>query len=495
MNAMSEIETLDFQDWAIDEKSCTLLPYQLACKLKTFVFLIDFAKQNIILAVCEDKENTHKQNTHNQSLLQEIIKQKYPTFAVQHCPIHPKSFYIALEHIKIQEQIYRFSTQINQQKSAQSSIESFYHFILETAILQNASDLHLESKHTHASFKIRKDGKIKEIAKLSCEIFELLCNKIKLQSRLDISEKRLPQDGRYSLNIEGKDYDFRISCVPTQHGESIVMRLLYKQTRQIDLDFLNLSTDHHALIQKSIHSPHGIILITGPTGSGKSTTLYALLETLKSSEKKLITIEDPIEYQIDLATQVQINPDYGFGFPEALRAILRQDPDIIMVGEIRDQETLQLAIQSSLTGHLVLSTIHTNDTASTIDRLLDMGIAPYLLNSSLHTIISQRLVRKLCPHCKKPKAISQTEKIAQEQNAFTPVGCQKCHMQGFDGREAIFEVLEITDTIKPLIGKTPTSKLKEILKEKGFQTLFDDGIRKAREGITTYEEIYRSIKE
>ncbi|PAF47223.1 hypothetical protein BKH41_08050 [Helicobacter sp. 12S02232-10] len=479
---MKEIE---FQNWTSDEKSCSLLPYELAFKLKAFVFSIDLPNQKITLVILKDEENI------NQSLLEELIKQKYPTFSIQLCAIKPKIFYTALEHIKIQEQIHFFTAQITDLKSSEANIKNLYHFILESAISQNASDIHLESKATHASFKIRKDGKIKEMARIKPKVFELLCNKIKLESKLDISEKRLPQDGRYSLSLQDKEYDFRISSIPTQHGESIVMRILYKQTRQINLDDLKLNSHNFSLIQKSIQSPYGIILVTGPTGSGKSTTLYALLETLKSHEKKLITIEDPIEYQIHLATQIQINPDYGFGFPEALRAILRQDPDIIMVGEIRDQETLQLAIQSSLTGHLVLSTIHTNDCVSTIDRLLDMGIAPYLLNSSLNTIISQRLIRKLCPECKKSNPNSQTF----PKPSFIPKGCQKCNMQGFMGREAIFEVLEINPEIKSLIGKVSSLKLKEILKEKGFKTLFDDGSQKAAQGITTYEEIYRSVKE
>ncbi|PAF46264.1 hypothetical protein BKH46_08095 [Helicobacter sp. 12S02634-8] len=474
------------QDWIIDEQSSALLPYELACKLQAFVLAIHPSKHEIILGTQED---TTQQNI---PALKELIKQKYPTYTIQFTPLAVKDFYTALQYLQIQEKVHIFSAQITDLKSPETSIAGLYHYILEQAISQNASDIHLEPKGTHASFKIRKDGHIKELSKIKPKIFELLCNKIKLESKLDISEKRLPQDGRYSFLFLNKEYDFRISSVPTQHGESIVMRILYKQTRPINLDYLNLNTSHCKLLQKTIQSPNGIILITGPTGSGKSTTLYALLEDIKSHDKKLITIEDPIEYQIPLATQIQINPDYGFGFSDALRAILRQDPDIIMVGEIRDQETLQLAVQSSLTGHLVLSTIHTNDCISTIDRLLDMGTQPYLLHATLKAIISQRLVRKLCTHCKQP--------LPQDQNpyphipAFTSIGCKHCNMQGFSGREAILEILEITPTIKPLLGNAPSGQIREFLKEKNFKTLFDDGIDKVAQGITTYEEIYRVVQ-
>ncbi|PAF52320.1 GspE/PulE family protein [Helicobacter sp. 13S00477-4] len=472
---------LNIENWIIDEKSSILIPYKLAAKLKTFVFSISPTKQQIILA-------TLHLPSQNKYLFEELIKQKYPSYAFKFSPISPKDFYNALEHIKIQEKIYYFSTQITESIDHQNNIDELYEFILQSAIDQKASDLHLESKSNYTSFRIRKDGKIKEVARIKSEIFELLCNKIKLESKLDISEKRLPQDGRYSFIFDDKKYDFRISTLPIWYGESIVIRILYKQNRQINLSELNISTYHLNIIQKSIQSPHGIILITGPTGSGKSTTLYALLESIKSSEKKLITIEDPIEYQINLANQVQINPDYGFGFPQALRSILRQDPDIIMVGEIRDQETLQLAIESSLTGHLVLSTIHTNDCISTLDRLLDMGIQPYLLNTSLIAIISQRLVRKLCPHCKIPHK-NPPENFST--TLFTAQGCDECNMQGFIGREAIVETLQMTPKIKSLLSNGSSLEIKKFLKQTDFKTLFDDGFYKATQGITTYEEICR----
>lgn len=473
-----ELETIELIDWNIDEKCCTLLGYELSKKLGSFVFSINNLVKEVSIAVIQP------QNSQNKDLLKELIFQKYPRFSLKFYFVYPKNFYTALMNLKIQEQIYYISSRIG----TDNDISVLYRFILEIAIDEKASDLHLESNPNGASFKIRQDDRLREIAQLAPDIFEALRNKIKLEAKLDISEKRLPQDGRYALNHKGKEYDFRISCVPIYHGESVVIRILYKQSDWINLDGLNFTSYNIEVIKKIVQSPYGIILITGPTGSGKSTTLYALLESIKSIEKKLITIEDPIEYQINLATQIQIDPDYGFGFTQALRAILRQDPDVIMVGEIRDQETLKLALQASLTGHLVLATLHTNDCASTITRLLDMDAPPYLICQSLLAVISQRLVRKLCPYCKKPDI------LYPQKGFFTFSGCEACNMRGFMGREAIAEILEITPKIKSLILENP-AQISEYLKAQEFKTLFDDGLIKVASAITSCDEIYRVAKE
>lgn len=472
-----ELETIELADWSSDEKCCVLLGYELSKKLRSFVFSIDIFLKQIKIAVIET------QSSQNEDLLKELIFQKYPRFSIKFCLAYPKGFHIALTNLKIQEQIYHISSRID----IDNDIAALYRFILEIAIDERASDLHLESNGSGASFKIRQDDRLREIAKFTPSIFEALRNKIKLEAKLDISEKRLPQDGRYTLGYKGKEYDFRISCVPIYHGESIVIRILYKQNDWINLEGLKFTSSNIESIKKVIQSPYGIILITGPTGSGKSTTLYALLEEIKSIEKKLITIEDPIEYQINLATQIQIDPDYGFGFAQALRAILRQDPDVIMVGEIRDQETLKLALQASLTGHLVLATLHTNDCASTITRLLDMDAPPYLISQSLLAVISQRLIRRLCPNCKKLDTSYPSEGF------FTFSGCEACNMRGFMGREAIAEILEITPMIKSLILENP-AKISDYLKSQGFKTLFDDGLIKVKNALTSYDEIYRVAK-
>lgn len=476
----SNMRFIPLQDYISDEKSCILIGYDLALKLKTFVHSI--VEEKVILITLEPF------NIKNIALIKELIKNKYPFYQIEFALTELRDFYVCLENLKTQEQIY-FQTTKNYDEDV---ISYLYRLVIENSISQKASDIHLESKLGYGSFKIRQDGKLKEIAHIKLEIFESLCNKIKLESKLDISEKRLPQDGRYTFMVDGADYDFRISSLPTQYGESIVIRILDTRSDRISLDRLNLSFNNLEIIKKMIKAPHGIILIAGPTGSGKSTTLYAMLEAIKSNDKKLITVEDPIEYQINLATQTQINPDYGFDFPDALKAILRQDPDIIMVGEIRDQKTLALAIQASLTGHLVLSTIHTNDSASTIDRLLNMGIEPYLLSSSLIGIVSQRLARKLCSKCKRLSKDSSGI-FTQDVMLYSSGGCRDCNMQGVLGREALMEVLEITPIMRDIISKNH-SEIHTYLKEIGFKTIFHDAKTKAIEGVIGIEEIYRLAK-
>lgn len=476
----SNIKFIPLQNHIIEEKCCTLIGYDIASKLKTFVHSI--TEEKVILVTLEPFD------TKNIALLKELIKNKYPFHQIEFALTELRDFYVCLENLKIQEQIYFQTTK----KYEEDVISYIYRLVIENSISQKASDIHLESKCGYGSFKIRQDGKLKEIAHIKLEIFESLCNKIKLESKLDISEKRLPQDGRYTFVVDGVDYDFRISSLPTQYGESIVIRILDTRSDRISLDRLNLSSNNLEIIRKMIKAPHGIILIAGPTGSGKSTTLYAMLEAIKSNDKKLITIEDPIEYQINLATQTQINPDYGFDFPDALKAILRQDPDIIMVGEIRDHKTLELAIQASLTGHLVLSTIHTNDSASTIDRLLNMGIEPYLLSSSLIGIVSQRLAQKLCFKCRRLSKDSSGI-FAQDVMLYSSNGCRDCNMQGVLGREALMEVLEITPEMRDIISKNH-SEIHTHLKDIGFKTIFDDAKTKAVDGIIGIEEIYRLAK-
>lgn len=477
---ISQMRFIALENHISDERCCALLGYDVASKLRTLVHSI--TQEKIVLLTLEPFAQK------NITLLTELLKNKYPLHQIEFALTHLKDFYACLENLKIQEQIY-FQTTKNYQED---EISYLYRLVIENSIFQKASDIHLESKLGYGSFKIRQDGKLREIAHIKREMFESLCNKIKLEAKLDISEKRLPQDGRYTFVVEGVEYDLRISSLPIQYGESIVIRILDMRSERISLGQLNLSPNNLDAIKKMIKAPHGIILIAGPTGSGKSTTLYAMLEEIKSNDKKLITIEDPIEYQINLATQIQINPDYGFDFPDALKAILRQDPDIIMVGEIRDQKTLELAIGASLTGHLVFSTIHTNDSVSTIDRLLNMGIEPYLLSSSLIGVISQRLARKLCPKCK--RASKDTSGIfGQDVVVYSSSGCKECNMDGVSGREALMEVLEITPTIKHLISKNHL-ELHAHLKDNPFKTIFDDGKAKAMEGIVSIEEVYRLAK-
>ena len=373
-------------------------------------------------------------------------------------------------------------------------------FVLQEAIAHRASDVHLEDKGDFGSVRFRIDGRLREIARLTKDSTAKLSSKIKLESKLDITETRMPQDGRYARNFGEIEYDFRISCVPLLSGESLVLRILYKHKEQISLENLGLSSEIVEILAKALNRKNGLILITGPTGSGKSTTLYAALDSLKTSQKKLITLEDPIEYQIPLATQIQINPEIGFSFFEALSFVLRQDPDIIMIGEIRDKQTLELALNASLTGHLVLASLHSNDCISTLERLFEMGAPRSVVESSLICIIAQRLLGRLCPHCK--AQMPQAQKEAGDEARFYAAGCEKCQGLGIKGREVIAQGIYFDKELKeafyemPIFAGSSANKidnaksnqrldssdwrgnLKMALLAKNLPTLKDDALRK-----------------
>jgi general secretion pathway protein E len=304
-------------------------------------------------------------------------------------------------------------------------------------------------------------------------------------AQLDIAEKRLPQDGRITLRIGGKAVDVRVSTLPTGHGERAVLRLLDKEAGRLDLQNLGMNRDTLEQFDKLIAQPHGIVLVTGPTGSGKTTTLYAALSRLNDSRTNILTVEDPIEYELNGIGQTQVNPRIDMTFAKALRAILRQDPDIIMIGEIRDLETAQIAVQASLTGHLVLATLHTNDSAAAVTRLLDMGIEPFLLSSSLLGVVAQRLVRKLCPHCKR-----------QEGNFWVEVGCEKCGHTGYQGRVGVYELLLTTEQIRAQIhNRASEADIRAISQQNGMRTMREDGERWLIDGTTTQAELLRVTKD
>ncbi|NPA65058.1 MAG: type II/IV secretion system protein [Epsilonproteobacteria bacterium] len=379
-----------------------------------------------------------------------------------------------------------------------SAILRLIEAILKTAILSRASDIHIEPTENNCIVRNRVDGMLTEKFIFDKDIYPPLSSRIKLLANLDIAERRKPQDGRFSGTIMNKDYDFRISTLPIVTGESIVIRILDKSRALIPLEQAGMSKYNFEVFTKALKVPYGIILVTGPTGSGKSTTLYGALNMLRSVEKKIITVEDPVEYQINMVQQAQVNPKIGFTFASALRSILRQDPDIIMVGEIRDQETLRIAVQAALTGHLVLSTLHTNDAISSINRMIDMGIEPYLVSGALIAIEAQRLVRKICPHCRsevelEPSIYKEIEELLpQNYRFFKGKGCKECDYTGFMGREMISEVLRIDDEIARMISKEePKERIEQAAFKKGFKPMIVDGINKAIEGTTTIEEILR----
>jgi len=377
--------------------------------------------------------------------------------------------------------------------------------LLFQAVKERASDIHIEPFEKELSVRFRVDGVLYEVIKPPKRFQSSVVSRVKIMGGLNIAEKRLPQDGRIRLKIAGKDIDIRLSTVPTAYGERIVMRLLDRSSILLGLEEIGIEGDKLAVIEKLITRANGMLLVTGPTGSGKTTTLYAALSKVNSPEKNIITIEDPIEYQLKGVGQIQVNPKIDLTFANGLRSILRQDPDIIMVGEIRDAETAEIAIHSSLTGHLVLSTLHTNDAPGAITRLVDMGIEPFLVSSSLTAVIAQRLVRIVCNNCKesfKPRPEELKKVGVSALNKYSDMlfyhgkGCPMCLNTGYRGRTGIYELLLMDDQIRSMILKDSDSNvIKKLAVSTGMESLRDDGLRKASEGMTTLEEVVRVTQE
>jgi general secretion pathway protein E len=357
--------------------------------------------------------------------------------------------------------------------------------LLTQSLREGASDIHIEPFEQTSVVRFRIDGALRDVVRPRKAIHASLISRIKIMSQLDIAEKRLPQDGRITLRIGGKPVDVRVSTLPTGHGERAVLRLLDKEAGKLDLSHLGMSPDLLPQFDRMINQPHGIVLVTGPTGSGKTTTLYAALSRLNASTTNILTVEDPIEYDLQGVGQTQVNARIDMSFAKALRAILRQDPDVIMIGEIRDLETAQIAVQASLTGHLVLATLHTNDSAAAVTRLLDMGIEPFLLSSSLLGVMAQRLVRKLCEHCKQP-----------DGQYWKAVGCDKCGHTGYHGRVGVYELLETTEHIRAQIhNRASEAEIRAAAQAHGMKTMREDGERWLLNGTTTPAELLRVTKD
>ena len=371
---------------------------------------------------------------------------------------------------------------------------------LTKAVEEGASDIHIEPLAENLQVRFRVDGVLREHATPPKHIQSSIISRVKIMARMDIAERRLPQDGRIRIKISGKDIDLRVSCLPTVYGESVVMRILDRTNISFSLGSLGFPEAERQAFEEMIRLPYGIILVTGPTGSGKTTTLYAALNTINAIDKKIITIEDPVEYELDGINQVQVNSKAGLGFANGLRSIVRQDPDVILIGEIRDRETADIAIQSALTGHLVFSTLHTNDAAGAVTRLVEIGVEDYLLSSSLVAIMAQRLVRVLCPACKEAfvpeAAVLQRLKlpfaVTESEPVYRPKGCKECSFSGFRGRVGIFELLPVTDAVRSLILDSQSSLvLREHAVANGMTLLRDDGWAKVKAGITSLEEVVR----
>lgn len=371
--------------------------------------------------------------------------------------------------------------------------------LLSEAIKENASDIHIEPFESRLVVRFRIDGVLREVLQPQRGLAPLLVSRIKVMARLDIAEKRLPQDGRISLRIAGRAVDVRVSTIPCGHGERVVLRLLDKQVGRLELEQLGLSGTLLEVLKEQLRKPHGIILVTGPTGSGKTTTLYAMLNDLNDRRRNIMTVEDPIEYYLDGVGQTQVNHKVNMTFSRGLRAILRQDPDVVMVGEIRDGETAHIAVQASLTGHLVLSTLHTNTAIGAITRLRDMEIEAFLISSSLLAVISQRLVRLLCTHCKQPIVSDRKEmKILHLNDPLTlyvAQGCEKCNAMGYRGRTGIYEVIAVDSTLRTMIHDGLGQHLLENYVRKFSEDIQRNGMRRVISGETTLEEVLRVTQE
>ncbi len=373
--------------------------------------------------------------------------------------------------------------------------------LLTEAVKENASDIHIETFEKRLVVRYRVDGVLREVVEPKRVLAPLLVSRIKVMAKLDIAEKRVPQDGRISIRIGGREIDLRVSTMPSSNGERVVMRLLDKQAGRLNLSSLGMEKKELARFKKILHRPHGIVLVTGPTGSGKTTSLYAGLSELNDASRNILTVEDPIEYNIEGIGQTQVNNKAEMTFARGLRAMLRQDPDVVMVGEIRDSETADIAVQASLTGHLVLSTLHTNTAVGAVTRMFDMGVEPFLLSSSLVGVVAQRLVRVLCPDCKAPYLPDNSEReflgLGEHvgHSMFKPVGCKRCNNSGYRGRRGIYEIVSVDSNIRRMIHDKVAEDV--MIKEARLagRSILDDGKEKVLEGITTVEEILRVTQE
>lgn len=389
--------------------------------------------------------------------------------------------------------------------ASEAPVIRLVNLIMQRATEMGASDVHIEPFEGRLKVRYRVDGVLQEAEAPPAHLGAAVISRIKIMAKLNIAERRLPQDGRIRLRIQGQQLDVRVSSVPTMHGESVVMRLLNQESVVLSFDSLGFNPDDHQRLSDILALPHGMLLVTGPTGSGKTTTLYTALQRLNTAERKIITVEDPVEYQLEGVNQIQVKADIGLTFASALRSIVRQDPDVIMVGEMRDLETARICVQSALTGHLVLSTLHTNDAASSVTRLLEMGVEDYLLTSTLNAVIAQRLVRILCSHCRRPyeAAPELVEElklrrftVADPVTLYRHVGCDHCNGTGYQGRTAVLELVVMTDPVRRLVLKhADANDIQNAAVAEGMRTMHEDGLLKVLEGTTTVEELVRVTQE
>ena len=489
------VRYIDLDDIDLDMHLFSRVPYKQLIKYNTLP--LEETDLSILIAFSDVLDMAAR------DAMQRIFPKKPITIAIS----KPSQIRKRLQQLELTESIKGLVDEIredliqagsDEQNDESPAVLQLIEIILKSAIISRASDIHIEATEKNCMVRDRVDGMLRQSFIFDKDIFAPLSSRMKLLANLDIAEKRKPQDGRFSATITGKEFDFRVSSLPTLFGESIVMRILDKTKVLIKLEDAGMSSLSFKKFSEAIKVPFGIVLVTGPTGSGKTTTLYGALNAIKDIKDKIITVEDPVEYQMNGIQQVQVNAHVGLGFADALRSILRQDPDKVMIGEIRDHETLRIAIQAALTGHLVLSTLHTNDAISAINRMLDMGIESYLVSGSLVCVQAQRLVRKICTYCKKEYLPSEKliadirEYLPEEPVFYKGEGCKECQQTGYMGREMISEVLPISETLSRMVaaGASKDEMTKQAIQE-GFVSMFEDGINKALAGETTIEEVFR----
>jgi general secretion pathway protein E len=492
---------------SIDDISVCRLPFGFAKRHSVLVSIVDEkyvvhciadVDVNVLLEVRRMLKASFTIDVHSPEQFEQLLTQTYQRNSSEAQQM--------MENIGNEVDLYSLADEIVEtedllENEDDAPIIKMINAMLSEAIKESASDIHIETFENALQIRFRVDGILREVLKPNRKLASLLVSRIKVMAKLDIAEKRIPQDGRISLRIGGRAVDVRVSTMPTGHGERVVLRLLDKNAARLDLQDLGMTDENRRLFAELIDKPHGIILVTGPTGSGKSTTLYAGLTQIDSKERNVLTVEDPIEFAIEGIGQTQVNTKVDMTFARGLRAILRQDPDVVMIGEIRDLETAQIGVQASLTGHLVLSTLHTNTAAGAITRMEDMGVEPFLLSSSLLGVLAQRLVRTLCPHCRESHLPDEEEcrlmglATDNKQLIYRAKGCSECNLKGYRGRTGIHELLTVDEKTRELIhnGKGEQAIEKHI--RKSTLSIRQDGFSKVLAGYTTLEEVLRVTRE
>jgi len=486
-----DIPEVNLSSYTIDQAALEVVPALVAEKFKLIplfkigkTITIAMADPKNILAIDEIRSVTNMDVSIVKSSerdIEEAISEYYGISGIIEAVV--KEYSVSNQEIKPKKTV-----------DDQSPVVKLVNVVISQAVSQKASDIHIEPESKDVRMRYRIDGVLHEETTMPSYMLNPIVSRIKILAGMDIAESRVPQDGRFEVTISGSQVDIRVSTFPSSFGEKVVLRLLDKSSMMYSLKDIGLSPEMLEKFRKAVRKPHGIVLVTGPTGCGKTTTLYSTLAEINSKELNITTVEDPIEYEIPGVTQSQVNVKAGLTFASALRSILRQDPDIILIGEIRDLETATIAIQSALTGHMVFSTLHTNDAAGALTRLLDMGVEPFLISSSVEEVLAQRLVRLICKKCKTEVEIP--DEIKQRYpgltKAYRGTGCKVCRNTGYKGRIGIFELLVIDDTIRKMISeKKDASEIKKYAVSAGMKTLFDDGIEKVKAGLTTLDEILR----